>query len=549
MAQVSAIERISKSEEDNENYELLEKQTMTEEFASIARESLAQSIICRDRSKEEIDIIISKMFCVKVLQSESLWREGDRPVSFFMLEKGSLDLYKKKKKIGSFNKSGELVGDSAAIFQNYRNYSPICTSDAILWGINISYFQKLVREFLEIRYNENRSFLDYVRLFDSLKPQQKDSLSYYVNSIEFVKNDVIFSEGDKVNKTPIFFIKSGRVQVFLKQTLLYTLSKEECLSESSIFHNKRTNTAVADSEKVELLTIERGVMDYVLGDKIENIITNNIIRGAMDHSNLLSNISWKHKEELLSCIEVLCYSSGDQLVKDSGPMEDIYIVIKGDLVSSDGQVRVSEGTLFGEEVLFSEQGFRSPWGDLYISGIGMIGILSKKNLKSKLGENYRDTLKKSLNPEKFMGEYEENKHKEKTLGHMIAKKDILILKEIGEGLSGIIYLVKYQEKYYALKIVSKGWVLENNLEKYMTSERFIYELCYYPLITKLYSAFKDDINIYFMSEFIRGVEFFDMLRTMGVFPIHAAQFYIAAIFLAVHYLHLKGKRIFLIVFQ
>ena len=118
--------------------------------------------------------------------------------------------------------------------------------------------------------------------------------------------------------------------------------------------------------------------------------------------------------------------------------------------------------------------------------------------------------------------------------------EIKIIKEIGEGITGIILLVSYNDALYGLKIISKGWIVENNLEKYLIKEKTICDNINFSFITRLCLTFKDDISIYFMTEFIKGVEFYDFLRTIGILKSLEARFYISSLLLSIHYLHLKG---------
>lgn len=91
-----------------------------------------------------------------------------------------------------------------------------------------------------------------------------------------------------------------------------------------------------------------------------------------------------------------------------------------------------------------------------------------------------------------------------------------------------------------MKMISKGWILENNLEGYLINEKTICEKANFSLITKLSFTFKDELSIYFMTEYIKGVEFYDLLGTLGIFRNAQARFYIGSLLLAVHYLHMKG---------
>ena len=136
-----------------------------------------------------------------------------------------------------------------------------------------------------------------------------------------------------------------------------------------------------------------------------------------------------------------------------------------------------------------------------------------------------------------------------TLYKVVKSADIKILKLLGEGFSGIVLLASYENKLYALKIISKGWIIEKELEEYIRNEKEIYYFIDFDFITKLCYTFKDDLSIYFLLEFVNGMELFTVLCNLNRFTSEEARFYIGILILCLQYLHNKGKiSLFLIIF-
>lgn len=44
----------------------------------------------------------------------------------------------------------------------------------------------------------------------------------------------------------------------------------------------------------------------------------------------------------------------------------------------------------------------------------------------------------------------------------------------------------------------------------------VLELCNFPFIMKFVRTFKDDISVYFLVEYIKGMELFDVIREIGL---------------------------------
>ena len=52
-----------------------------------------------------------------------------------------------------------------------------------------------------------------------------------------------------------------------------------------------------------------------------------------------------------------------------------------------------------------------------------------------------------------------------------------------------------------------------------------------------YRSFKDNNYIYFLVEFIKGMELFDVIREIGLLSAQDSSFYIGSLLLCVEYLH------------
>jgi len=51
-------------------------------------------------------------------------------------------------------------------------------------------------------------------------------------------------------------------------------------------------------------------------------------------------------------------------------------------------------------------------------------------------------------------------------------------------------------------------------------------------------TFKDNFDIYFLVEFVKGIELFEVIRDIGLLNTYDSQFYISQMILTSEYLHL-----------
>ena len=59
----------------------------------------------------------------------------------------------------------------------------------------------------------------------------------------------------------------------------------------------------------------------------------------------------------------------------------------------------------------------------------------------------------------------------------------------------------------------------------------------HPLIVRLEQTFKDQAFIYLLMQFIDGIDFFDMLRQIGLCSDEVSSFYLASLILCIQNLH------------
>lgn len=524
-----------------ENFQKLDR-PMTPEIKAFLQHCFMNHFIGCERTEQEAEIIVSNMFCVKCEKDCILFKEGDRPINFYIIEEGTFESFSSKNADSIKFTCGGIIGSRTAIYNYYRQKNFCATSDCTLWAISINLYRNLIEKFCIERYEEYRIFLEKVNLFSDLTVEQKNDLVYYVKSFNYKKGETLIKEESdhKDKNISVFIIKKGKVAIYMKNNLNRILQAGECFGENSLLHSKRTYSAIAQTDEVVCLTLSQEIMDTILGDNIQTIVIKNIKRNCFKYSKYLRHLSPLLIEKLIKEMTEECYTMGLEVLAKDDLLDRMIFIIKGNLITKNG-LKFSEGNCFLEDSLMASS-FYSPYDSIHMDSNGLLSHLPKNRFEEIIGSS----LEVYINERKEKDEIEfyeqfQTAISSKTLDKdSLNKNEIKIIKEIGEGITGIILLVSYHEILYGLKIISKGWIIENNLEKYLIKEKSICENINFSFITKLCLTFKDDISIYFMTEFIKGVEFYDFLRAIGIFKSMEARFYISSLLLSIHYLHLKG---------
>ncbi|XP_044491180.1 serine/threonine-protein kinase AtPK2/AtPK19-like [Mangifera indica] len=121
-------------------------------------------------------------------------------------------------------------------------------------------------------------------------------------------------------------------------------------------------------------------------------------------------------------------------------------------------------------------------------------------------------------------------------------EDFEVLKVVGQGAFGRVYQVrkKHTSEIYAMKVMRKDKIMENNHAKYMKAERDILTKIDHPFIVQLKYSFQTKYKLYLVLDFINGGHLFFQLYRQGLFREDLARIYAAEIVSAVSHLHSKG---------
>ena len=117
--------------------------------------------------------------------------------------------------------------------------------------------------------------------------------------------------------------------------------------------------------------------------------------------------------------------------------------------------------------------------------------------------------------------------------------DFDIIKVIGRGYIGKVYLVKYKKngKYYAMKMMRKDQILSEELKDNILLEKNILMEAQCDFILSLSFFYQTQERMYFITPFLQGGDLYHKLKTDFIFDEDLVKFYSAQIAIALQYLH------------
>lgn len=93
------------------------------------------------------------------------------------------------------------------------------------------------------------------------------------------------------------------------------------------------------------------------------------------------------------------------------------------------------------------------------------------------------------------------------------------------------------QQYYALKILKKDKIKQNNLLRYARIEKDIMHIMNHPFVVKLIHAFQSETRLFLVMEFCPGGDLAKLLDKYDKLPEEYARIYLAEVLLAIEALH------------
>lgn len=191
------------------------------------------------------------------------------------------------------------------------------------------------------------------------------------------------------------------------------------------------------------------------------------------------------------------------------------IWVKGNFIRT-----LNENEYFGERTLF----FKEPRSaTVTANGDVEVIALEKDDFKLVLENNLKEYLINRLALQ----------------DDSVQLKDLTYIKELGQGNFGAVCMVKNKKTkcMYAIKAVSKVQIEHEKLIENIEMEKGVLLKIDHPFIVKLVKSLKNNKHLFYLMEYVRGKELWDVIREIGLLNKIQCQFYSASVMLAIDYLH------------
>lgn len=466
--------------------------------------------------------LVGSLSTLKFRSKERIVNEGDPGDLFYIIKEGTVMCMQGGKEIREMGR-GDFFGEQALLYNSVRTASIVAVTDAKCVAIGRDRLTKVLGTQLQqiIYQNSKRMSLDRSEVLCKLDPEQSSRIISNLRVESYSKGKVIIPAG---------FGKGAKLYIVLKgkmKTRSGVLIGEvfSCLGDKEIVQNGSEvyEEDILSDGDCDVAEISRQQFEECIGGHFEQATANNEALVALKRVQVLRGLSADRLQALISVLRIQEFENGDVIVQQNAPGETFYIIKSGrvDVVRDGTSVRtITKLDYFGERsVLFNE----NRTATVVANGTVSCWVLHRQDFLRLIDETIRQNLIKRI-------ELQDDN---------ISLRELVVIKVLGKGMFGNVFLVadKNRSRLYALKTVSRKKIERYEIQENLVLERKILLQLDHTLILKLVRTFKDIKRIYFLTEFVRGLDLFDVLRQLNLVSDRDAKFYTACLILMFEHLH------------
>ena len=448
--------------------------------------------------------------------------EGDPGDIFYIIKEGIVSCSIENIEIRRLG-PGEFFGEQALLYTNQRTATVTALSQISVLSIGgedlIQVFQSKLQDV--IYKNSQRIAMEHNSVFCCLTNQQIESCIESMEIISYETNEIVFKKGEQMEEV-IYFIMRGSVS---SQSI--TKKVFDCFGDEELKtgFQEFQEDFIADQD-TDLACLPLVVLEKSIGGNISTIISLNEMIHILRQVHLLRPLNSENMKKVISCLTEIEISEKDFIFKQGDQGDSFFIVKEGrvDIIKDGIFLRtVGKNDFFGERaILYNE----SRSANAVAKAKTLLWVLNKTDFFRIIDPVMQKHLTKRIQLQ----------------NDAIRLEDLIYVRVIGQGTFGNVLLVKdrKEEVRYAIKVIDRWKVAEYNMYENIKCERDILLQLDHPMLMKLVKTFKDENCIYFLCEYVRGNDLFDVLRILHKIDDDVSRFYIGSCLMVLQYLHDKS---------
>ena len=463
-------------------------------------------------------------------KGDYICREGEFGSSLYIIKDGEVECIKGETVIRVLKK-GDNFGQKALLEVDVRSLDVKAKTDCKIYSISSEFFKN--------QYGENFRQILYFNFitisFNNSKIFKKINSKIIAKSFQFFKfrslknNELVYPKGQKICEKLCVVLEGNIVDKKINkvEAKRYEILFEKKLSENC--EDALKNNLVAEPDCI-LAEIDFAKFKETVGGDLNEAQTKSNQLASFEHVPMFRILSDDKIEFLQNNLKVEKFANGKKIITQGEIGDKLFIIKKGrvDFFVNSRYIRsLNDGEEFGARslILSNEKRSATAIANGEVSCYTLTADIFKSILEPNLYEYFTNKI--------FL---EDN---------TIELKDLDNVKELGSGNFGSVNLVRNKKNkfLYAIKALNLEQIKIESLEECVEVERDVLLKIDHPFIMKMVKYLKNDSYIFFINEYIKGKELWEVIRDIGLLNKEQTQYYGASILLAIDYLH-KQKIIY-----
>jgi len=499
-----------------------------------SRMELISSVkMMQDLDMHQRDLLVEALERVEFKAGEVIFREGDQGDVLYLIKNGTAEV-----KINGVGKVAVLIngmafGERAILNQGeVRSATVTAVSNLVCYALGRNDCHSLLGNIPEVRLMK---VLKQVPILASLNQQQLYSVSQLLTLVEYKAGTTVFKKGDVGDA--FYIVESGHFVAKDGEHLLPNADMREgaCFGEMALTNkdNRRGADIVAMTDSSAFRLPKEEFVKHL--GHLEDL--HNLWRVyALAKVDLFVNLPHDIVVSIAKNMEAVDMEKGDTVVTMGEDGDAFYILEQGAcmVTGQNGKklAELSAGMHFGEGALITNK--KRMATVTVTSDIAHFLVLNKTAFDSMLPTAVLEELKQEVN---------NFKPEEASIADSFNLNEVEILKAIGMGAYGVVYLVSFKSQIYAMKTISKKHMIEIGQADVILQEKVLLSKCKNRFIVNLVVSAQDEGCLYMLMDPVLGGELFNYVvehSTHLGLPEDHARFFAACTVMGLEYLHEKG---------
>ena len=468
-------------------------------------------------------ILCSFLYKENFNNGDYIVKKGDQAHCLYIVKEGEVDCSLNGKIVRTLRK-GDNFGERSILIDSTRSLDCIAKGNCVCYSVSISTLKNMLGDnFRNSLYlNFIKSAFNKSNIFSSFNVSLLDKAFHLFKHVNLKSNDIAFKEN---------YLKSSKIVIVIDGHLINNITKDIVANRGSIlfqyelFENSSDTTDFDIVPQPDCLLIEADTKQFLnlLGGSFKQLMDQTEIIKYLSHISIFKNLPQEKLEYIIQVISEEKFNDGDIIVNQGEEGDKFFVIKKGkvNIYINNKYIRtLNEKEYFGERALFFNE--KRSATIIALDEVILYSI-SKEDFQKNIENNMKEHLMNRL--------YLQD--------NMVELKDLIFKLQLGTGNYGNVCLVRNKKNKfpYAIKAISRNQINQEQLHENLELERSILLKIDHPFIVKLVKSLKDEKNIYFLMEYIKGKELFDVIRDIGLLSKLQTQFYGASLMLSVDYLH------------